>query len=209
MWTADGVVLIDPAAHGGHRETDLAMLELFGCPFLDEVLSGYQSVRRLRDGWRERVPLHQLYPLLAHVVLFGGGYGQQTERRGERVERTSKKNTITKTKEDDCRQLPLATRASAPSTCSASSGAIPRRTRSSRGCRPGTPACADNDRAVVGRAEQLRKLRILTATRFRRRGLRRNADRSAHPSSRVSTRPGRPYAPTHTSAPSSADPAPG
>ncbi len=79
MWTGDGVVLIDPAAHGGHRETDLAMLALFGCPFLDEVLSGYQSVRRLREGWRERVGLHQLYPLLAHVVLFGGGYGSQTE----------------------------------------------------------------------------------------------------------------------------------
>ena len=79
MWTSDGVVLIDPAAHGGHRETDLAMLALFGCPFLDEVRSGYQSVRRLREGWRDRVPLHQLYPLLAHVVLFGGGYGRQTE----------------------------------------------------------------------------------------------------------------------------------
>ena len=79
MWTAEGAVLIDPAAHGGHRETDLAMLALFGCPFFDEVLSGYQSVRRLRDGWRDRVPLHQLYPLLAHVVLFGGGYGHQTQ----------------------------------------------------------------------------------------------------------------------------------
>ncbi len=79
MWTPDGVVLIDPAAHGGHRETDLAMLTLFGCPFLGEVLSGYQSVRRLRDGWRDRVPLHQLYPLLAHVVLFGGGYGRQAQ----------------------------------------------------------------------------------------------------------------------------------
>ncbi len=79
MWTDDGAVLIDPAAHGGHRETDLAMLALFGCPFLDEVLSGYQSVRRLREGWRDRVPLHQLYPLLAHVVLFGGGYGRQAE----------------------------------------------------------------------------------------------------------------------------------
>jgi len=79
MWTDDGVVLIDPAAHGGHRETDLAMLALFGCPYLDEVLSGYQSVRPLREGWRERVGLHQLYPLLAHVVLFGGGYGRQAE----------------------------------------------------------------------------------------------------------------------------------
>jgi fructosamine-3-kinase len=74
MWTPDGVVLIDPAAHGGHRETDLAMLALFGCPFLDTVLDGYQSHRRLHDGWRERRGLHQLYPLLAHVVLFSGGY---------------------------------------------------------------------------------------------------------------------------------------
>ena len=74
MWTADGVVLIDPAAHGGHRETDLAMLALFGCPFLGEVLAGYQSVHPLWAGWQDRVGLHQLYPLLAHVVLFGGSY---------------------------------------------------------------------------------------------------------------------------------------
>ncbi|MCT7658939.1 fructosamine kinase family protein [Mycobacterium deserti] len=77
MWTPDGVVVIDPAAHGGHRETDLAMLALFGCPFLDAVTDGYQSRRRLRTGWRQRVGLHQLYPLLAHVVLFGGGYAEQ------------------------------------------------------------------------------------------------------------------------------------
>jgi fructosamine-3-kinase len=73
MWTADGVVLIDPAAHGGHRETDLAMLALFGCPHLADVLGGYQSVRPLAEGYRRRVGLHQLDPLLAHVVLFGGG----------------------------------------------------------------------------------------------------------------------------------------
>jgi fructosamine-3-kinase len=77
MWTADGVVLIDPAAHGGHRETDLAMLALFGCPFLDAVIDGYQEQRRLRPGWRLRTGLHQLYPLLAHVVLFGVGYAAQ------------------------------------------------------------------------------------------------------------------------------------
>ncbi|MGV9803767.1 fructosamine kinase family protein [Mycobacterium sp. NPDC003449] len=74
MWTRDGAVLIDPAAHGGHRETDLAMLALFGCPHLDDVLAGYRSVRPLRAGRDERIGLHQLYPLLAHVVLFGGGY---------------------------------------------------------------------------------------------------------------------------------------
>jgi fructosamine-3-kinase len=78
MWTPDGVVLIDPAAHGGHRETDLAMLALFGCPYLDAVLEGYQQVAPLTPGWRDRVGLHQLYPLLAHVVLFGAGYAGQT-----------------------------------------------------------------------------------------------------------------------------------
>ena len=79
MWTPKGVVLIDPAAQGGHRETDLAMLALFGSPYLEAVLAGYQSVWPLREGWRDRVGLHQLYPLLAHVVLFGGGYVRQTE----------------------------------------------------------------------------------------------------------------------------------
>jgi fructosamine-3-kinase len=79
MWTPEGVVLIDPAAHGGHRETDLAMLALFGCPHFDEVVNGYQRVRRLRTGWPDRRGLHQLFPLLAHVVLFGGGYPGQVE----------------------------------------------------------------------------------------------------------------------------------
>ena len=79
MWTPDGVVLIDPAAQGGHRETDLAMLAVFGCPHLSEVLAGYQSVHRLRDGWEGRIGLHQLYPLLAHVVLFGGSYAAQAD----------------------------------------------------------------------------------------------------------------------------------
>jgi fructosamine-3-kinase len=79
MWTANGVVLIDPAAQGGHRETDLAMLALFGCPYLDEVRDAYQRVWALRARWRSRIGLHQLYPLLAHVVLFGGGYARQVE----------------------------------------------------------------------------------------------------------------------------------
>lgn len=78
MWTPRGAVLIDPAAHGGHRETDLAMLALFGCPHLDAVIEGYEGQRPLRDGWRGRIGLHQLYPLLAHVVLFGSAYATQT-----------------------------------------------------------------------------------------------------------------------------------
>jgi fructosamine-3-kinase len=78
MWTPDGVVLIDPAAHAGHRETDLAMLALFGCPHHEAILEGYQQVRSLKPGWRNRIGLHQLFPLLAHVVLFGGGYAGRT-----------------------------------------------------------------------------------------------------------------------------------
>ncbi|MEU6095181.1 fructosamine kinase family protein [Streptomyces sp. NPDC047079] len=78
LWGADGQVwLIDPAAHGGHRETDLAMLSLFGCPRLDAVLDGYQEAAPLADGWADRVPLHQLFPLLVHTALFGRGYGEQ------------------------------------------------------------------------------------------------------------------------------------
>ncbi|MFG3009952.1 fructosamine kinase family protein [Streptomyces cinerochromogenes] len=78
LWGADGEVrIIDPAAHGGHRETDLAMLQLFGCPHLDRVLAGYQEAAPLADGWRDRVALHQLFPLLVHAVLFGRGYGEQ------------------------------------------------------------------------------------------------------------------------------------
>ena len=78
MWTPAGVVLIDPAAHGGHRENDLAMLALFGCPYYDDIVEGYQRVHPLRPGWRTRIGLHQLFALLAHVVLFGGGHAQRT-----------------------------------------------------------------------------------------------------------------------------------
>jgi fructosamine-3-kinase len=84
MWTADGVVLIDPAAHGGHRETDLALLALFGAPHLGEVRAGYVEVHPLADGWEERVPLHQLHCLLVHAVLFGGGYAAQAVRAAAR-----------------------------------------------------------------------------------------------------------------------------
>ena len=78
MWTPAGVVLIDPAAHAGHRESDLAMLALFGCPHFELILDGYQRVRPLTPGWRGRIGLHQLFPLLAHVVLFGGGHAART-----------------------------------------------------------------------------------------------------------------------------------
>jgi fructosamine-3-kinase len=75
LWSPDGVVLIDPAAHGGHRETDLAMLALFGAPYLDEIIAGYESEAPLRGGWRDRVPLHQLHPLAVHAASYGRSYG--------------------------------------------------------------------------------------------------------------------------------------
>jgi fructosamine-3-kinase len=79
LWGNDSRAwLIDPAAHGGHRETDLAMLALFGCPHLDRVLAAYQEATPLADGWAGRVALHQLFPLLVHTELFGGGYAGQT-----------------------------------------------------------------------------------------------------------------------------------
>lgn len=67
--------LVDPAAHGGSREVDLALLALFGAPGLDLLLAAYQQVAPLAPGWRDRVGLYQLYPLLVHAALFGGGYG--------------------------------------------------------------------------------------------------------------------------------------
>jgi fructosamine-3-kinase len=76
IWTSDsGCCVIDPAAHGGHRETDLAMLALFGLPNLPRALQAYEEVSPLADGWSDRVGLHQLHPLLVHACLFGGGYG--------------------------------------------------------------------------------------------------------------------------------------
>ncbi len=65
--------LIDPAAHGGHREFDLAMMRLFG-GFGDECFAAYDDVHPLAGGWRERVALHQIAPLVVHAVKFGGGY---------------------------------------------------------------------------------------------------------------------------------------
>jgi fructosamine-3-kinase len=76
LWGADGQVwLVDPAAHGGHRETDLALLALFGgAPHLDRILAAYREVWPLADGWADRVPLHQLHLLLVHTALFGAAY---------------------------------------------------------------------------------------------------------------------------------------
>ena len=71
-------VLIDPAAQGGHAETDLAELGVFSQPHLDQVYAGYEEVSALAAGWRERAGAHQLHMLIIHAALFGGGYGART-----------------------------------------------------------------------------------------------------------------------------------
>ncbi len=80
LWTGNRVVdangaswLIDPAAHGGHREFDLAMMRLFG-GFGEPCFQAYDEVYPLAQGWERRVHLHQLAPLVVHAIKFGGGY---------------------------------------------------------------------------------------------------------------------------------------
>ena len=84
VWTQDGGVLIDPAAHGGHPLTDLAMLLLFGGEIEDRAVRAYASAVDLRADWRDLVGLHQMHPVMLHAVLFGGGYGAQAERLARR-----------------------------------------------------------------------------------------------------------------------------
>ncbi len=75
--------LIDPAAHGGHREFDLAMMRLFG-GFADACFDAYAEVHPLTPGWEERVALHQIAPLVVHAIKFGGGYVPAACRAVER-----------------------------------------------------------------------------------------------------------------------------
>jgi fructosamine-3-kinase len=70
--------LIDPSVHGGHPEEDLAMLALFGA-VPDRLLRAYAEVHPPSPGWEERIELFQLYPLIVHAVLFGGGYRAEAE----------------------------------------------------------------------------------------------------------------------------------
>lgn len=85
LWgTDDRVSVIDPAAYGGHREVDLAMLALFGLPQLPQVMASYHEAAPLADGWEERLGIHQLFPLLVHACLFGGGYGARAATVAQR-----------------------------------------------------------------------------------------------------------------------------
>lgn len=76
LWGQDlAIHVIDPAAYGGHREVDLAMLHLFGLTHLPRVMAAYHEASPLADGWEDRLGVHQLFPLLVHACMFGGGYG--------------------------------------------------------------------------------------------------------------------------------------
>jgi fructosamine-3-kinase len=78
--------LIDPAAYGGHREVDLAMLDLFG-HIPARTVRAYEEIAPFADGWRDRIPLWQLFPLLVHGVLFGGGYVRSARELALRLSR--------------------------------------------------------------------------------------------------------------------------
>ncbi|PNY81072.1 fructosamine kinase family protein [Deinococcus koreensis] len=73
LYSTRGPALIDPAVAFSHREVDLALLRLFG-PVPARVMAAYGEARPLAPGWPARVPLWNLYPLLAHLNMFGAGY---------------------------------------------------------------------------------------------------------------------------------------
>ena len=85
LWAGNRVVdvdgnswLIDPAAHGGHREFDLAMMQLFG-GYGKSCFAAYHEQFALAEEWQSRVALHQLAPLIVHAIKFGGSYGAATQ----------------------------------------------------------------------------------------------------------------------------------
>ena len=86
MINADGnAVLIDPAVYYGHREMDIGMSLLFG-GFDESFYQHYNDQFPLAPGWRERVELCQLYPLLVHMILFGGHYYNSVQKILRRYE---------------------------------------------------------------------------------------------------------------------------
>ena len=79
MTLTDGQpAIIDPAVYYGHREIELAFTELFG-GFNTEFYEAYQANYPLDREYAERKALYQLYPLMTHMNLFGGGYTARVE----------------------------------------------------------------------------------------------------------------------------------
>lgn len=76
--------IFDPAAHYGDREVDIAMTELFG-GFPPAFYSGYNNVFPLDSGYERRKTLYNLYHILNHFNLFGGGYASQANRMIQQI----------------------------------------------------------------------------------------------------------------------------
>ena len=72
-------VILDPATYYGDREVDIAMTELFG-GFPAAFYRGYNEVFPLEEGYQQRKTLYNLYHILNHFNLFGGGYGTQANQ---------------------------------------------------------------------------------------------------------------------------------
>ncbi len=83
LYAANSCFVIDPAAHFGHRESDIAMLKLFSAPYEQIIIDSYNKTYPLSEGWQYRVGLHQLFYLLVYCVLFGGSYGISTGRKAD------------------------------------------------------------------------------------------------------------------------------
>lgn len=89
LFSTTGPRFIDPAAHGGHPLTDIAMLELFGAPHLSTLIDGYLATgATLGSGWDTRIPIHQLHPLAVHAYTHGPSYGSALVRAAEETLRT-------------------------------------------------------------------------------------------------------------------------
>jgi protein-ribulosamine 3-kinase len=71
--------LIDPAVYYGNREIEIAFTRLFG-GFNEEFYDSYNNAFALQPGFNDRIDLYNLYPLLVHANLFGGGYVSQVKR---------------------------------------------------------------------------------------------------------------------------------
>jgi protein-ribulosamine 3-kinase len=78
MATARGPALVDPSVAYAHREAELGMMTLFG-GFSPAVFAAYQEAWPLAPGWRARGPLYELYHVMNHATLFGGGYVAQAQ----------------------------------------------------------------------------------------------------------------------------------
>ncbi|MEZ2122759.1 fructosamine kinase family protein [Corynebacterium sp. CCM 9203] len=85
LFGTTGPVFIDPAAHGGNPETDLAMLALFGAPHLGEIRRGYVEESGASPDFMVSTPIHQLHPLAVHALTHGSTYGRELHRTAGNV----------------------------------------------------------------------------------------------------------------------------